>query len=196
MLRARMLIAGSAALLFSASIVIAQDNVPANDQPKAPSSGTSSPDHTIPPPPEAQPQAPIADQSKPSAVGPAQANTAGSVTEYRPLGATGQTMPSTISAENAALDKLPIVALQLPLSDEEKAQIVGQVSSAKQENGKSELDNVGVADYVPWGAELQEFPEDLTKQIPRLGAYKYLQADKRTLVVDAPNRVVVGELER
>ena len=45
--------------------------------------------------------APIADQSKPAAVGPSQANTASSVsgTNNGPPGATGQTMPSTISGE-------------------------------------------------------------------------------------------------
>src|SRR6476469_2462838 len=112
----------SAGLALITSVAFAQAPSMGQEKQQAPQDQpqgqTTAPDHTVPPPPQAQPQAPIADQSKPAAVGPSQANTASAVAGNSPPGATGQTMPSTISAENAKLDKLPITALQFPLTDE------------------------------------------------------------------------------
>ena len=156
---------------------------------------TSAPEHTVPPPPDAQPKAPLADQSAPAAVGPAQASSAGSVPSETPLGATGQTMPSTISKENAALDKLPILALQLPLTEEQKKAIAKSVGAAPKTQTTADMANVHVATFLPINTPLQEFSGDVTQQFPPLDRYKYVKLDDRVLIVDPPSLTVVGEIK-
>jgi len=155
---------------------------------------TSAPDHTVPPPPNAQPQAPIADQAKPAAVGPAQANTADSMPSDTPPGATGQTMPSTISKENAALDKLPTTALQFPLTNEQKQLIVKSVASAPKAQGAN-LTDLHTAMFLPIGIPIQAFSGDVTQQVPDAARYKYVKLEDRVLIVDPPLSTVVGEIK-
>ena len=156
---------------------------------------TSAPDHTVPPPPEAQPRDPQADQSKPAAVGPAQANSADSVASQTPPGATGQTMPSTISEKNAALDKLPTIAMQFPLTDEQKKLIARSVASVPKTATNADLSKLHVAMFLPIDTQIQEFSGELIQQFPPAGRYKYIKIDDRILIVDPPNRTVVGEIK-
>jgi len=152
---------------------------------------TTAPDHTVPAPPHAQPQAPIADQAKPAAVGPAQADTASGGAPL--FGATPQMTPSTMSAANAELDKKPIVALQFPLTDEQKKAIGSELADAKPQNSP-ELAKVQIPGYLPIGATLQEFAPDLTQKVPGLSRYKFVKADKRVLIVDPPNFTVISAI--
>ena len=186
------------ALALISSVALAQTPSMGQEQQKAPQDKplgkTSAPDSTIPPTGEAQPKAPIADQSKPAAVGPAQANTASNVSNTRegPPGATGQTMPSTISADNARLDKLPTTALQFPLTEEQKKLIAKSVASAPKTTGAN-LANVHVADFLPAGIAAQDFTLEVMTEIPAAKQYKFVKLEKRVLVVDATNLTVVGE---
>ena len=189
----------AAALALITSVAFAQQPSMGQEKQQAPQDQqqqqgqTSAPDHTIPPPPQAQPQAPIADQSKPAAVGPAQANTASNVPGNGPPGATGQTMPSTISADNAKLDKLPTTALQFPLTDEQKKLIAKSVASASQAIGHN-LANVHVADFLPTATPVQDLPLEVMTDIPAAKQYKFVKLDKRVLVVDPSIGTVVGEI--
>lgn len=185
--------------LLGAGAVLAQ-SVPADAQQQTspqqqPSGSTSAPDGTVPPPPHAQPKAPLADQSAPAAVGPAQANTAPKLDGPADF-ATRQTMPSTLSADNAALDKLPTTALQLPLSEEQKKTIAGAVANAKPQNAEG-LASFHVADFLPIAMDPQEFSPDLKQKLPDVaGRYKFVKLDKRVLIVDPSigNGTVVGEI--
>ena len=187
------------ALALISSVALAQTPSMGQEQQKAPQDKplgkTSAPDSTIPPTGEAQPKAPIADQSKPAAVGPAQANTASNVSNTRegPPGATGQTMPSTISADNARLDKLPTTALQFPLTEEQKKLIAKSVASAPKTTGAN-LANVHVADFLPAGIAAQDFTLEVMTEIPAAKQYKFVKLDKRVLVVDPTIGTVVGEI--
>ncbi len=154
----------------------------------------NSPANVTPPPPLAQPQAPIADQAAPAAVGPAQANSTGSIPSNAPPGATGQTMPSTISKENAALDKKPITALQFPLTDEQKQLIAASVAKAPAAQNP-ELANMHPAMFLPIGVPIREFSGELMQRIPSAGRYKYVKLDNRVLIVDPPLLTVVGEIK-
>lgn len=152
------------------------------------------PANTTQPPPLTQPQAPIADQAAPAAVGQAQANTAGPAGEPTPLGATAQTMPSTISKENAALDKKPITALQLPLTDEQKQIIAKSVaSSPKAQN--PDLANTHDAMFLPLDTPIREFSSEVTQQVPDAARYKYVRLADRVLIIDPPFLTVVGEIK-
>ena len=192
----------TALILIASSLAVAQQPTATQAQqqsfPAQPQTTgqTKAPDHTVPPPPEAQPQAPLADQAKPAAVGPAQANTAASApsTNNGPPGATPETMPSTISAENAKRDKLPTTALQFPLSDEQKTLITKSTADAPTAQGKGDLSNVHVADFLPTDTPTRDFTLEIMREIPSAKAYKFVKLDKRLLIVDAANLTVVGEL--
>ena len=154
----------TALLLIGSGWAMAQEPSPAEAtrqslpaQPEKPGA-VSAPDHTIPPPPHAQPQAPLADQAKPAAVGPAQANTANAMPEQVP-GADRQTMPSTISAANAAQDKLPTIAFQFPLTAEQKKLIAAAVAQAPKTQTTADLGKLKVADQLPNEVEMQDFPQ-------------------------------------
>jgi hypothetical protein len=172
-----------------------QQSFPAQQQEPA----KDSPANTTPPPPLSQPQAPIADQAAPAAVGPVQANTAGgSSAEQTPLGATAQTMPSTISKDNAALDKKPITSLQFPLTDEQKQVIAKSVAATPKAQGQDQgqdLANVHAAMFLPIGVSIQEFSSEVTQQVPSAARYKYVKLDDRVLIIDPPLLTVVGEIK-
>jgi hypothetical protein len=184
-------------LALITSVALAQQPSMGQEKQQAPQDQpqgqTSAPDHTIPPPPQAQPQAPIADQSKPAAVGPAQASTAPNVPGNSPPGATGQTMPSTLSADNAKRDKLPITALQFPLTEEQKKLIAKSVASAPKTSGGL-LANVHVSDFLPTATSVQDFSPEVMSEIPLAKQYKFVKVDKRVLVIDPSIGTVVGEI--
>ena len=167
-----------------------QQSFPA--QPQNPGT-TTAPDGTVPPPPHAQPQTPHADQAKPPAVGPAQAKTAGRITGETPPGSTRQTLPSTISQENAALDKLPITALQFPLNERQKKLIVdGVIHSPRGPSNQT----LHVADFLPTAIAVQTFPTKVTQEFPAAARYRYVTIDDQILIVDPTNMTIVGEIKR
>ena len=199
----RRTVVSSVALALITSVAIAQTPSMGQEKQQAPQDQpqgrTSAPDHTVPPTSEAQPKAPIADQSAPAAVGPSQANTASSATttpsaNNGPLGATGQTMPSTISAENAKRDKLLTTEHQFPLTEDQKKLIVKSIASAPKAQGTGDLTNVHVADFLPMATPSQDFSLEVMSEIPAAKQYKYVKLDKRILIVDSPNGTVVGEI--
>ena len=157
--------------------------------------GQNSPAHTTPSPPHAQPQSPDADLAGPSTVGPAQSNTASGPASSTPLGATAQTMPSTLSESNAALDRLPIVALQFPLTDEQKQLIAKSVGSGPNVQTKANLTNTHVAMTLPIDVPVQTFSDGLIQQVPDASHYKYLKLDNRVLIIDSVFLSIVGEIK-
>jgi hypothetical protein len=191
---------GVVALAVITSVAFAQAPSMGQEKQQAPQDQpqgrTSAPDHTTPAPPNAQPQAPIADQAKPAAVGPSQANTAGTIAGNSPPGATPQTMPSTISAENAKRDKLPTTALQFPLTDEQKQLIAKSVAKAPLAQSKDDLSKVHVADFLPTTTPTQDFSLEVMQEIPAAKEYKFVKLEKRMLIVDAANLTVVGEINQ
>ena len=104
-------------------------------------------------------------------------------------------MPSTISAENAKLDKLPTTALQFPLTDEQKKLIAKSIADAPPSGPAANLADVRVTSFLPEPTPvLSDFSLDVMNQIPAAKNYKYVKADKRVLIIDPPNGTVVGEL--
>ena len=110
-------------------LAAAQNNPPADQkqQPSGPPPAEASP---VPAPRlPTQPPGQEADNAKPTMLQPEHSATPDKVAEPVP-GATRQTVPSTISAANAAQDKLPILAMQLPLTDEQKSKISASLGKA------------------------------------------------------------------
>ncbi len=159
-------------------------------------SQTTAPDGTNPGTIGGQPQAPLANQAAPADIGPAQNNTAstGDAGPAAPIGATRQTMPSTISAENAAQDKLPTIAFQFQLTDEQKKLISASAAATPTSQGADGLKNIGVQNLIPSKTDATEFSAEVKQQLPGSGRYKYVKAETKILIVDMPNQIVVGEI--
>jgi hypothetical protein len=104
----------------------------------------------------------------------------------------GETVPAKWSEHNAALDKVPTMAMPLPLSDEQKRRIYDVVSGANKP-----IANVDAhpANFLPPSVELFELPPEVA-DIPGVRDLKYVRLDDRILLVQPPNKVVVGEIAR
>jgi hypothetical protein len=161
------------------------------------SANTIAPMGTNPGTTNAQPQAPQADQAKPADVGPAQANTANTGNSNAgsnwPLGSTRQTAPSTVSAENDKLDKMPIIGYSFWLSDDEKKMIVQGVANAPKAEGK--INSAKVADLLPADVESVNFPAELAQKVPMAGRYAYVKTENRVLVIDPNLKIIVAEVK-
>jgi hypothetical protein len=108
-----------------------------------------------------------------------------------PIGATAQTMPSTISAANAAVDKLPTMAQPLPLSEAQRRQIRDAIGAAPAPVARI---SAMPAQEVPSSIDLQELPPALARDVPPLRGYKYVRLPDKVILVAPANRTVVGEI--
>ncbi len=175
-------------------LAAAQNNPPTDQkqQPSGPPPAEASP---VPAPRlPTQPPGQEADNAKPTMLQPEHSATPDKVAEPVP-GATRQTEPSTVSAANAALDKLPIVALQLPLTDQQKSKIFASLGKAAV-NPTGNI-KVTVAQSLPsTDVALQEFPADAKAAVPDVARYKYVKLDDRVLIVDPQFWIVVGEIKK
>jgi hypothetical protein len=141
-----------------------------------------------------QPPGQEADNAKPTMLQPNQSAMPDRVNEPVP-GATRQTEPSNVSAANAAQDKLPILAMQFPLTDEQKQKIAASLGIAKDQRAASV--QVTVAQSLPNNdISLQEFSADAKAAVPGLGRYKYVQLNDRILIIDPPFWTVVGDIKK
>jgi hypothetical protein len=183
---------GAVALTLCAGIgsVAAQDNP--TDQRQQPNGPPVAEERPVPAPRlPTQPPGQEADNAKPTMLQPEHSATPDRIAEPIP-GATRQTVPSTVSAANAALDKLPIIAMQLPLTAEQKSRIAASLSKAPVASDGNI--KVTVAQSLPTDVALQEFPADAKAAVPDLGRYKYVKLSDRVLIVDPPFWTVVGEV--
>lgn len=97
--------------------------------------------------------------------------------------------PAKFSSKNDKLDKTPIMAWPLALSDEQKRAIAQQLSSAPVSNLTAK-----VAEGVPATLALQELPQDMAASMPSVRDYKFLRLSDRILVVNPRESIVVGEI--
>jgi len=187
---------GSTALALCAGIgLAAAQNNPPTDQKQQPSGPPPAEASPVPAPRlPTQPPGQEADNAKPTMLQPEHSATPGKVAEPVP-GATRQTVPSTVSAANAAQDKLPILAMQLPLTDEQKKKIAASLGKAPA--APAGTIQVTVAQTLPnTNVTLQEFSADAKAAVPEIEHYKYVQLNDRVLIVDPPFWTVVGELKK
>ena len=190
-----------AAVLMTPAYLAAQEPPKGEAERQSPPSQTDGSANTIAPmgtnpgTTNAQPQAPLANQAAPADVGPAQANTANASSSGSnwPPGSTRQTAPSTVSAENDKLDKLPVIAYSFWLSDADKKLVVQGVANAPKADGT--LNSAKVADLLPSGVESVDFPADLAQKLPMAGRYAYVKTDNRVLVIDPNLKIIVAEVK-
>ena len=191
----------TAALLATTAISAQEPNkseaqkqsFPAQQQPAG---QTTAPLGTNPGTVDGQPQSPQANQAAPADIGPAQTNTAntGDSSTKWPIGSTGQTAPSTVSARNAEQDKLPTIAFAFPLNDEQKKMIVQSIAQSPKSPDADKVAKAGVRNFVPEDSTVvaAEFSADVKKQMPNAANYKFVKGDKQVLIIDPVNEVVIG----
>jgi hypothetical protein len=103
--------------------------------------------------------------------------------------ADSQTVPSTVSERNAALDALPTMAFPLPFTDEQRQRIRDAVSKAPVEGATARA-----ADRLPSGINVRELPRQITDQIPAARNLGYVRTSDNILLISPSNRIVVGEI--
>jgi hypothetical protein len=112
-----------------------------------------------------------------------------------PIGATGQTMPSKFSERNDVLDRLPMMALPLRLTDEERQQIFKAIMA-------DQTPPVANADALTPASELsadqalngmRPFPASVSG-IEALNKLAYVKGKTKVLLVIPSTRTVVDEI--
>lgn len=104
----------------------------------------------------------------------------------------GQTVPAKFSARNAALDKIPILAVSLKLTDEQRQKIIGSV---RQGSAPIATLTAEVTAELPRTVEMYDLPPAITSEVPGVSGLKYVRLANKILLVYAPNWIVVGEIE-
>jgi hypothetical protein len=103
--------------------------------------------------------------------------------------ADSQTVPAKFSARNDKLDHTPVMAMRLGLTDEQKRTVVESVKSANQPEQAS---NAKPADELAWDVTVHDLGASASD--PALKNLKYVRTKDRILLIDAPNRIVLGEI--
>ena len=103
-------------------------------------------------------------------------------------------MPAKFSAENDALDKMPIMGHPLPLTDAQKRMVYD--SLAANSEAETRGITVGPANALPADVAIHDLPEKLTDQVPALKGYKFVKLIDKIVIVSPPNRIVVGEIAK
>ena len=104
--------------------------------------------------------------------------------------ADGQTVPSKFSERNNAIDHTPIMAMPLGLTDEQKKAIVASVKLADK---PVQSTDAKVAHTLPWQITVHDLGSSAND--PALAKLKYVRTQDRVLLIDPPNRIVVGEIK-
>jgi len=102
-----------------------------------------------------------------------------------------QTVPAKFSARNSQIDKLPIVAAGLWLTDEQKRKIIANLRDVAKSTATVD---VKVAGELPISVDLVEIPEAVKSEFPAVNRYKLVRLNDRVLFVSPSNRIVVGEI--
>jgi len=102
-----------------------------------------------------------------------------------------QTAPAKFSERNAKLDKIPIMARSLGLSDEQKRSIADSVG--KSDAPVSQM-SAKPADILPANTPVSEFSADLKASVPMMGNLHFIRTSDKILLVRSPNMVVTGEI--
>ena len=102
-----------------------------------------------------------------------------------------QDEPAKTSAKNDQIDKTPIMAYPLALTDEQKRSIYQRLSQ-----GAAPASNITAkpSEQVPATLALQELPPEMAASMPSVADYKFLRLDNRILVVNPRESIVVGEI--
>jgi hypothetical protein len=126
---------------------------------------------------------------------PGAASTSNEPPPSGPIGSFGQTIPAKFSKRNDTLDRVPIMALPLPLSQEQRKQIYDAVMAEKSQP-------VADADALKPASELspdqalngmRPLPESV-RGIDGVSRLYYIKAKHKVLLIEPNVRTVVGQI--
>ena len=104
-----------------------------------------------------------------------------------------QTRPAKFSKHNDEIDKQPIMAMRLArLDDNQRRAILDAVSKANAPAAKTQAK---ASEELPMGVAIHELPQPAAEALGLKGL-KFVKVDDGILLVDAPNRIVVGKIEK
>ena len=206
-------LAAALAMPVTRAGAFAGDNVAATTDPGfVPNSGqinrgfdeklpSSSQPRPIPTPAQARAAKMTPDSNLP-ALGPADANanaTTGAASSAPaaagPIGATGQTMPAKFSARNDTLDRVPIMALPLGLSDQDRQRIY-QAAMADKTPAATDAAQLAPAGELDTNQALNEthpLPASV-RGIPGVQTLGYVKTKNKVFLVEPATRIVVDEI--
>ncbi len=112
-----------------------------------------------------------------------------------PIGATGQTMPETLSNRNEVLDRVPVMAFPLKLSDQERQQIYQAVMADKTQPA-ADADALMPASELSTDQALNGMHELPTGTNGIAGAkkLKFVKGKNKVLLVEPSTRIVVEQI--
>jgi hypothetical protein len=112
-----------------------------------------------------------------------------------PIGATGQTMPETLSNRNEVLDRVPLMAFPLKLSDQERQQIYQAVMADKTQPA-ADADALMPASELSTDQALNgmhELPAGMNG-IAGAKKLKFVKGKNKVLLVEPSTRIVVEQI--
>ena len=126
------------------------------------------------------------------------ANTSGASKEpppSGPIGSFGQTIPAKFSKRNDTLDHVPIMALPLPLSGEQRKQIYDAVTAdnAQPVAGADALKPTSELSSNQALNGMRPLPESV-RSIDGVSRLYYLKAKGKVLLIEPATRTVVGQI--
>jgi hypothetical protein len=119
----------------------------------------------------------------------------GDTQQQGPIGATVQTMPAKFSERNDILDRVPIMAWPLLLSDQQRQQIY-QAVMADQAQPVADADKLALSSALSTDQALNgmhPLPESVRGIVNAMGL-KYVKAKDKVWLVDPATRTVVDQI--
>lgn len=102
------------------------------------------------------------------------------------------TVPSTLSAKNAADDKLITAAYTFKSLNDEQRRTIYQ--SLKDKAPGAAPNTADIGSELPASVELSTIPDDVAAKIPQTKGYQYTIANDKVLLVSPPTRIVVDSI--
>jgi hypothetical protein len=112
----------------------------------------------------------------------------------KPIGSNGQTLPAKYSKRNATLDRVPMMAVPMRLTDEQRASIFKAVMDDKAAaTAGAEALKPASQLSLDQATSAQPLPQSLA-EIGSIKALKYLKTKDKVLLVEPSTRIVVEEI--
>jgi hypothetical protein len=126
---------------------------------------------------------------------PGATNTSSEPPPSGPIGSVGQTIPAKFSKRNDILDHVPIMALPLPLTHEQRKQIYDAVMAEKSQPaaGADSLEPTSQLSTNQALNEMHPLPESV-RGIDGVSRLYYIKAKDKVLLIEPNVRTVVGQI--
>ena len=131
--------------------------------------------------------------------GPQNAGIIGTAPANAPPGSSPQTVPSTLSPQNAAEDRRSWMERALQLTDEEKQALRSSILRAPDAGAAATSDariaQAKVGAILPSSVTMRDLPSEVAERLPQARGFKYVRAGDRLLIVQPESWTVVGVLQ-